>query len=173
MITGILLTILLASPVAYLLQHLVVAYLCGPRDLKKAYRAQWALVTGASSGMECTPVCRHCISNPARLWPVCIHTCCGLPSAHLGVASLLPSWLMWCAAGIGKALAKKLASQGLNVVLVALPDKLLQETHAELSSSYPAVTFRPVHPQKAKPLALCLTLLHHPMQLCGGRWEQT
>ena len=49
-------------------------------------------------------------------------------------------------AGIGKALAKKLASQGLNVVLVALPDQLLQDTYAELTRSHPAVKFRAVLP---------------------------
>lgn len=47
-------------------------------------------------------------------------------------------------AGIGKAIAKKLASQGLNVVLVALGDSLLDSTHAELSEAYPKVQFRKV-----------------------------
>ena len=46
--------------------------------------------------------------------------------------------------GIGKAYAKKLASQGLNVVLVALDDALLEETFTELHASYPNVTFRKV-----------------------------
>ena len=46
--------------------------------------------------------------------------------------------------GIGKALARKLAIQQVNVVLVALPDALLDDTHAELSKAYPAVSFRKV-----------------------------
>ena len=42
--------VLLASPVAYLLHHAVLSYICRPRDLKRAYGAEWALITGASSG---------------------------------------------------------------------------------------------------------------------------
>ena len=34
---------------AYLIPHFIVSFL-RPRDLKKAYNAKWALVTGASSG---------------------------------------------------------------------------------------------------------------------------
>ncbi len=45
-------------------------------------------------------------------------------------------------AGIGKAIAKKLAGQQLSVVLVALQDQLLDTTHEELSTLYPEVTFR-------------------------------
>lgn len=48
-------------------------------------------------------------------------------------------------AGIGKSIARKLAGQGLNVVLVALGDPLLDTTHKELSEQYPRVTFRKVH----------------------------
>ena len=115
-------------------------------------------------------LCRQYVSCPARIWPA-YHT--GLPwLAYSLFDNVLPFELKRHAAGIGKALAKKLASQGLNVVLVALPDNLLQETHAELSSSYPAVTFRPVTPHKTKLLASSLDLTHHPMQLCGGRWER-
>lgn len=47
-------------------------------------------------------------------------------------------------AGIGKAMAAKLASQGLNVVLVALPDDLLDDTHKELSDRFPGVTVRKI-----------------------------
>jgi short-subunit dehydrogenase len=54
-------------------------------------------------------------------------------------------------AGIGKAYAKKLASQGLNVVLVALDDDLLSEAHAELSEAYPDVTFRKVGVNLGRP----------------------
>ena len=48
------------------------------------------------------------------------------------------------AAGIGKAIAKRLAGQGLNVVLVALGDQLLDDTHQELTETFPNVTFRKV-----------------------------
>lgn len=41
-----------------------------------------------------------------------------------------------CLAGIGKALAMRLADQGVNVVLVAKPDSLLDDTHAEMQSTY-------------------------------------
>lgn len=46
--------------------------------------------------------------------------------------------------GIGKALAEKLAGQGVNVVLVALDDLLLANTFKELSSRYPGRLFRKV-----------------------------
>ncbi len=49
-----------------------------------------------------------------------------------------------CHAGIGKSLAKKLASQGVNVVLVALQDRLLDDTYAELQQSFPELQFRKV-----------------------------
>ena len=44
--------------------------------------------------------------------------------------------------GIGKAIAQKLAGQGLSVVLVALQDGLLDATHSELVAAYPSVQFR-------------------------------
>jgi len=46
--------------------------------------------------------------------------------------------------GIGKALAKRLADQGLNVVLVALPDDILETTYEQLAADYPSVQFRKV-----------------------------
>lgn len=45
-------------------------------------------------------------------------------------------------AGIGKSIARKLAGQGLNVVLVALGDDVLDATHKELAEQYPRVIFR-------------------------------
>ena len=50
----------------------------GPVDLKKKYKAEWALVTGAGTG-------------------------------------------------IGKSIAETMALQGLNVVLVSLPDKVINK----------------------------------------------
>ncbi|GBF94051.1 testosterone 17-beta-dehydrogenase [Raphidocelis subcapitata] len=72
------------------------------QNLKKRYNAQWALVTGSSSG-------------------------------------------------IGKSIAKKLATQGLNVVLVALQDDLLDSTFEELSAAFPAVEFRKVGANLGQP----------------------
>lgn len=46
--------------------------------------------------------------------------------------------------GIGKAIAEKLAEQGVNVVLVALDDNTLEETFKVLQERYPAVQFRKV-----------------------------
>ena len=52
---------------------------------------------------------------------------------------------MLLCAGIGKSIAKKLAAQQLNVVLVALQDSTLDATHAELRAAFPNVTFRKVN----------------------------
>jgi short-subunit dehydrogenase len=46
--------------------------------------------------------------------------------------------------GIGKALCFKLASQGLNVVVVSLDDDFLKQTITELYAMYPKQQFRPV-----------------------------
>jgi len=46
--------------------------------------------------------------------------------------------------GIGKALAFKLASQGLNIVLVSLDDKFLKETMQEIQAAYPEQEFREI-----------------------------
>lgn len=43
--------------------------------------------------------------------------------------------------GIGKSIAETMAAQGLNVVLVSLPDKFLEETTAELKKNYPNLQF--------------------------------
>jgi short-subunit dehydrogenase len=51
----------------------------------------------------------------------------------------------WSAvAGIGKALAMKCAEQGLNTVLVAKPDSLLDDTTKELTANFPELRFRKV-----------------------------
>lgn len=84
----------LFSILTYLLAHGVqLLAMKIPQNLRKKYRAEWAVVTGASSG-------------------------------------------------IGKAIAEKLADQGINVVLVALPDALLTQTTAELQAKYQGVQFR-------------------------------
>jgi short-subunit dehydrogenase len=44
--------------------------------------------------------------------------------------------------GIGKVLTEKLCAQGLNVVMVALDDKLLDESHKEIVSKFPDVEVR-------------------------------
>lgn len=45
--------------VPYLLHHLLLGF-CKGRDLKKRYNAEWALVTGASSGV---PFCAICVQS--------------------------------------------------------------------------------------------------------------
>jgi len=80
------------------LTYLVPQFLAnirGVQNLKNKYRADWALVTGASSG-------------------------------------------------IGKAIVIELAQQGLNVVLVALEDTLLDETFEEMRKRFPELQFRSV-----------------------------
>ena len=73
-------------------------WIMGPVDLKKKYKAQWALVTGAGTG-------------------------------------------------IGKSIAETLALQGLNIVLVSLPDKFLEGKVANksfivLSKMFIVTTYR-------------------------------
>jgi hypothetical protein len=46
--------------------------------------------------------------------------------------------------GIGKVLTEKLCEQGLNVVMVALDDKLLEESHKEIVAKFPGVQARTV-----------------------------
>jgi NADP-dependent 3-hydroxy acid dehydrogenase YdfG len=43
--------------------------------------------------------------------------------------------------GIGKSIAETMAAQGLNVVLVSLPDKFLNETTEELKKNFPKQEF--------------------------------
>lgn len=97
---------------AYLIHQLLLGCFFKDRDLKRRYNAKWGLVTGASSGRYEDCFC--------QLHP-------------------LPAMLvraLHCLAGIGKALAKRLADQGVNVILVAKPDSLLDDTHAEMQSTY-------------------------------------
>ncbi|KAI7863958.1 hypothetical protein BDF14DRAFT_1972343 [Spinellus fusiger] len=69
------------------------AYGCKEQDLKKKYNAQWALVTGGSSG-------------------------------------------------IGAAIVRKLASQGLNVVIAALDDGLMTSFKEAIMKEFPQRQFR-------------------------------
>ena len=46
--------------------------------------------------------------------------------------------------GIGAAIVEKLCTQDLNVVLVALDDKLLADFYATITKKYPKLSFRKV-----------------------------
>lgn len=70
----------------------VLVSLMPTQNLKKKYGAEWAVVTGSSSG-------------------------------------------------IGKSLAIKLAQQGVNVVLVAIQEQILDDTVAELRAQFKALKF--------------------------------
>ena len=76
---------------SYWIPKLVLS-LMPTQDLKRKYDAQWALVTGSSSG-------------------------------------------------IGKSLASRLASQGLNIVMVALNDRLLDDAVSELKTTFKSGQF--------------------------------
>ena len=61
---------------AYAIPHLVVAWFYKTKNLKKAYNAEWALVTGASSGeaialREAPPPPSPCRRRRRRLPPPC------------------------------------------------------------------------------------------------------
>mmetsp|Transcript_26949 Transcript_26949/g.42281 ORF Transcript_26949/g.42281 Transcript_26949/m.42281 type:complete len:314 (-) Transcript_26949:329-1270(-) len=90
-ILGTLATPTVIWSLTYFVRVILVA-LSRPVNLKKKYGAEWALVTGGSSG-------------------------------------------------IGKSLCRRLAEQGLNVVVVALEDQLLKDTVAELKAAFPERQF--------------------------------
>jgi len=48
----------------YLIPHIFVTLFFKTKDLKKAYNAKWALVTGSSSGKALTPVPRPAAFPP-------------------------------------------------------------------------------------------------------------
>jgi hypothetical protein len=123
---------------AYAIPHLFVSFFYKTKNLKKAYNADWALVTGGSSGESPGPQ-----QGPAAT------SCRQLYVAGRGARS---AFLVIPSAGIGKSIARKLAGQGLNVVLVALGDALLDATHKELSEQYPRVTIRKVRRRAAWPV---------------------
>ena len=86
---------------------------------------------------------------------LCLFVCLAIYLLPNLLLSILPpqnlrkkygSWALVTGAssGIGKAIAHRLASQSINVVLVALDDSHLTETHAQLESAYPDLLFRKV-----------------------------
>lgn len=84
---------------------IVVLTLSPPQNLRQKYctaSANWAVVTGASSG-------------------------------------------------IGKALAFRLASQGINICLIALDDTHLHDTHRQLTAAFPTLAFRAIAVDLAAP----------------------
>jgi len=85
----------LVSLLSYIVPFVLDAYYFKEQDLKAKYGAEWALVTGSSSG-------------------------------------------------IGRALTSRLARQGINVVMVAIDDKLLTDVHAQMQKDYPSVQFRKI-----------------------------
>lgn len=72
-------------------------------------------------------------------------------------------------AGIGLALTKKLARQGLNVVVVALNDQLLHNAFEELKLQHPTVSFKKVSNTSCRTaacwsfMATCLLPLFWPL----------
>lgn len=134
------------SFLTYAVQHIICAYFYKTQNLKKRYKASWALVTGASSG----------VFERMQLF---LAVSCGKPPMSLGSVGKSGTQMhqtTTCpaqvpikspdlrAAGIGKSISVKLARQGLNVVLVALGDKLLDETFEELQQQFPQQHFRKV-----------------------------
>jgi len=90
------------SLVIYIVPFVVQAYVLPEQDLKKKYNTEWAVVTGASSG-------------------------------------------------IGRALVDKLAVQGINVVMVALAEKLFDDVFVTMQQTYKNVKFRKVAVNLAVP----------------------
>lgn len=68
-----------------------------------------------------------------------------LPVQKLG-EKYSSSWALVTGAssGLGEAIVDKLASQGTNVVMVALDDKVFAESFKQMCAKYPAVQFRAV-----------------------------
>jgi len=82
------------SWITYALPQLIIKFR-GVQNLKLKYDAQWALVSGGSSG-------------------------------------------------IGRSIVERLASQGINVVIAAYPDAVLDQALVEYETQFPALQFRKV-----------------------------
>lgn len=86
---------------------------------------------------------------PAILWIV-IYVGTNLYMMKMGPVDLKKKynakWALVTGAGtgIGKSIAETMALQGLNVVLVSLPDKFLDETTATLTAQFPQQEFRSI-----------------------------
>lgn len=89
------------------------------------------------------------LAIPAVLWGT-IYLCSNAWMSIMGPQNLKKKynakWALVTGAGtgIGKSLAETMAIQGLNVVLVSLPDKFLDETTAALKSQFPKQEFRAI-----------------------------
>lgn len=117
--------------------YLALQLACGTliwrtQDLKKRYNAEWALVTGASSG-----------EGEQRPPPLVFFLFCPFECFLAHAAKPSPN-IKPKNPGIGKSIADKLASQGLNVVMVALGDAVLDSAVAELKKKHPRVQLRKV-----------------------------
>lgn len=83
------------SLISYLIFFFLDNFIYSEQDLKKKYKAEWAVVTGASSG-------------------------------------------------IGLEIVKKLLKQGINTVMIAVPNEMLDNNHAQLQKEYPNLKVRKV-----------------------------
>lgn len=128
--------------------YAVFEWLCGGfykyQNLRTRYKAEWALVTGASSGGVTKD--GFFLVLLTSLLAAAIDS---VPTPSIRGPSKLPPSnslpvVCYVTPGIGKAVAKRLADQGLNVVLVALPDDTLETTYEQLVADYPGVQFRKV-----------------------------
>ena len=101
-------------------------------------QASWALVTGASSG----PPLRYAHHIFTIVCGDYSYLFRGSPRFELATSRLLHSNSP--RAGIGRGIVEKLVSQGISVVLVALPEKLLDDFYAELVAAHPTLQFRKI-----------------------------